>query len=273
VAAGGILLLSAATGWGSPVSEEKAVDVSASTVALVHAPIQNETLSGSKATSVNWAGYANTGAAGVTPAVTFSGVIGSWVQPAVTCTNVPAESAFWVGIDGFLKGSSTVEQIGTDSDCDKKNKKLKTGGPTYYAWWEMYPAASNTITTTGSSPQYPVAAGDTMTAEVTVTGSSFTLTLKDSTQGWSFTTTQMATTPESSAEWIVEAPSKCVGCAPLKLANFGSVTFSSISDTPSTSDSSDITAWPINMTKGKKLVKASTMRLTQSSFVVTWHHD
>ncbi len=225
-------------------------------------------------TSTNWAGYANTGKAGVSPPVTFSEVIGSWVQPAVTCpTNAQQDSSFWVGIDGFLKGSSTVEQIGTDSDCDKKNKKLKTGGPTYYAWWEMYPAPSNTITTSGPPPQYRVFPGDIMIAEVSIAGSSFTLTLTDSTQGWTFSTVQtpVTTPPELSAEWIVEAPSKCHGCAPVKLADFGTATFSGITDTPSSSPS-NVTAWPIDMTKGKT-VKASTMALSQTSFRVTWDHN
>ncbi len=258
--------------WGSPETLGRALHDSVGEHApgLVHSPIQNATLNKSMTTSTNWAGYANTGKAGVTPTVTFSDVIGSWVQPAVTCSNVQEDSSFWVGIDGFLKGSSTVEQIGTDSDCDKKNKKTKTGGPTYYAWWEMYPAPSNTITT---KSQYRVFSGDDMTASVSISGSSFTLTLSDSTQGWSFSTAQTPTTtpPELSAEWIVEAPSKCNGCGPEKLADFGSATFSAITDTPSSSPT-NVTAWPIEMTKGKT-VKASTKALSPSSFIVTWSHD
>jgi hypothetical protein len=275
VAAASVFLLTSTTVWGSPDALAKVVHESTKgvTPGLVHAPIQNATLNTTMTTSTNWAGYANTGKAGVTPPVTFSSVVGSWVQPAVTCpANAQQDSSFWVGIDGFLKGSSTVEQIGTDSDCDKKNKKLKTGGPTYYAWWEMYPAPSNTITTS-KPPQYRVFPGDGMTAEVSIAVSSFTLTLTDATQGWSFSTVQTPspTPPELSAEWIVEAPSKCDGCAPLKLADFGSATFTGITDTPSSSPS-NVTAWPIDMKKGKK-VKASTMALSQSSFVVTWESN
>ena len=42
-------------------------------------------------------------------------------------------SSFWVGIDGY--SSSSVEQLGTDSDCAGNT-------PDYYAWWEMYPAGT-----------------------------------------------------------------------------------------------------------------------------------
>ena len=82
--------------------------------------------------SLDWAGYAVTGAVVTT-------VSGSWVQPAATCPGTKAtESAFWVGIDGFAATDPTVQQIGTDSDCIKGSKK-KPGGPSYYAWYEMYP--------------------------------------------------------------------------------------------------------------------------------------
>ena len=43
-------------------------------------------------------------------------------------------AAFWVGLDGYT--SKSVEQLGTDSDCTNVNS------PSYYAWYEMYPAAS-----------------------------------------------------------------------------------------------------------------------------------
>src|SRR5262245_38418315 len=73
------------------------------------------------ATSSNWSGYAVTGAPG-----SVTDVQGSWVVPAVTCSGGPNQyAAIWVGIDGF--NSNTVEQTGTDSDC-------QNGTPTYYAW-------------------------------------------------------------------------------------------------------------------------------------------
>lgn len=41
--------------------------------------------------------------------------------------------------------SSTVEQIGTDSDCAK-------GVPTYFAWWEFYPAKVYAISSLTLTP-------------------------------------------------------------------------------------------------------------------------
>ena len=71
-------------------------------------------------TSSNWSGYA------VQSASQFTDAKGSWVQPAATCsTNSAQYSSFWVGIDGY--SSDSVEQLGTDSDCDGRNR------PSYYA--------------------------------------------------------------------------------------------------------------------------------------------
>lgn len=57
----------------------------------------------------------------------------------MTCPSHSAQYAsFWVGIDGYSSGS--VEQLGTHSDCVGK------GRASYYAWWEMYPASSFSMT-------------------------------------------------------------------------------------------------------------------------------
>ena len=99
--------------------------------------------------SANWAGYADTND-------TFNSVASSWTEPTVNCANSNsgldgilglstldgllggpgAASAFWVGLDGYT--STSVEQLGTDSDCD-------SGTPSYYAWYEMYPNPSVTL--------------------------------------------------------------------------------------------------------------------------------
>ena len=159
-------------------------------VALYHMPVIGKNvlpniashLSGRfNATSTNWSGYAAT-------TNTFQNISGSWVQPTVTCAQSgggflglggapTAYSSFWVGLDGYT--STTVEQTGTDSDCD-------AGKPTYYAWYEMYPAASVDISTTS----YPVTPGDTITGSVVPAAGSFTLKLTDTSTkhaSWTFT--------------------------------------------------------------------------------------
>jgi hypothetical protein len=118
-------------------------------------------------------------------------------------------AAFWVGLDGYNSGS--VEQTGTDSDCDGTT-------PDYYGWYEMYPA----------DPVYfsnPVAPGDSMSASVTFSGTeTYTLVLTDSTQDWTQTITENESgLSRSSAEVITEAPSSESGVLPL--ADFGTVNY------------------------------------------------
>jgi hypothetical protein len=173
----------------------------------------------------------------------------------------------WVGIDGF--SSSTVEQIGTDSD-------IVNGKAQYYVWWEAYPAASTDVTTMS------ISAGDTITASVMYLTSGahagqFEMTIADTSQtGDSFTTYQtVAQAQRSSAEWVVEAPSSTSGVLPL--ANFGSVTFTNATATidgvTGPIDGSKWQAASINMASGATL-EASTSALTDSasasSFTVTY---
>jgi hypothetical protein len=156
------------------------------------------------ATSTNWSGYAAAGQAGQ-----FTSVSSSWTQPTVTCGAQQTFSSFWVGLDG--DGTQSVEQTGTEADCDN-------GAASYQGWWEMFPAA----------PVFynePVKPGDAMSAKVVSNGGgSYSLTLSDTTQNWTQTTQQTSTTAQNgSAEVIAEAPSSQNGVLPL--SNFGTVSF------------------------------------------------
>jgi len=157
-------------------------------------------------TSTNWSGYVVTGGAGA-----FNSVSSSWTEPSASCGGGTQYAAFWVGLDGY--NSSSVEQTGTDSDCNG-------GSPDYYGWYEMYPADPVYFTN-------PVSPGDSMSAAVTVSGTSYTLTLTDSTQGWTQTENETGSFSNSSAEVITEAPSSEEG--PLPLADFGTINYSASS--------------------------------------------
>ena len=90
----------------------------------------------------------------------------------------------------------------------------------------MYPNPSVTLPS-----QYPVKPGDQMTALVAAnsTGTSFTLSIKDATAGWTFSTTQTGSGfARSSAEVIAEAPSSCslLFCSEVPLADFGQINYS-----------------------------------------------
>jgi len=158
------------------------------------------------ATATNWSGYVITG-----PAGSISAVTGSWVVPPVTCAaGETSYAAFWIGIDG--DSSPTVEQIGTDSDC-------QDGVPTYYAWFEFFPFRPRPITTV------PVAPGHVIGAEVTYHASTgkFELFIVNVTSGSTFAIARWFPGKRASAEWIAEVPASGAGVLPL--ANFGSVAY------------------------------------------------
>ncbi len=145
----------------------------------------------------NWSGAAATGSG-------FTSVTSTWTEPSVTCNSTNDLMAPWVGIDGY--GSSTVEQTGVATDCS-------SGHPVYQGWYEMYPAG----------PVYysnAVSAGDKFTGKVTRSGSTYTLTLTDSTKGWTKTTTKsLSSARNASAEVIIESPTAAY-------PRFGTVSFS-----------------------------------------------
>lgn len=192
-----------------------------------------------------WGGYADTGA-------TFTSVSGSWTVPTLTCSATPTSYVSpWIGLDGW--SSDTVEQIGFDQDC-------QNGVPGYFPWVEMYPANSIYFTET-------VKAGDQITASVSVSGTSFTLTEKDTTQGWSKTYHKTGNDQLSSAEAIVED----LGNGIQPVAPFGSITFTGLTanGTPlasaGTVNSTDIERGSTPLTKNSVL--------SGGTYKLSWLHS
>jgi hypothetical protein len=218
--------------------------------------------------STNWGGYAVTGSS-------FTNARGSWTVPTVDCAETPnTYVGFWVGIDGF--SSDTVEQIGTDADCDDKS-------PSYYAWYDFYPNPSVVISSVTVSP------GDKMSGEVNYSGSEFTVTITNETTGKSYSTdSKVAGAARSSAEWITEAPC-CTNSGGIQpLADFAVVYFgedyTDVSDTNYATDST--TSGPIgaflsndifeiNLISSSGAEEAITSPLTKdgTSFSVTWKSE
>lgn len=260
LAPGGLLALSAGGG---------ATGAATTTLSVFHRPLIATGVRNDTVTSTNWSGYA------VAAPSEFTEVVGTWVQPTATCTSklTNTYAAFWVGIDGYT--SSSVEQLGTDSDCSR-------GTPTYYAWYEMYPASSVTL----SSTSYPVKAGDTLTGTVSRTALSYTLALTDSVGGvtkWKFSQAETGSDANSSAEWIAEAPEICTifVCRGASLTNFGTVTFSlsraadggtlaPISSFTSASGPHEIT---MTNTLGTVRAQPSALATGGEGFTDTWHHS
>jgi hypothetical protein len=203
--------------------------------------------------SSNWSGYADT-------STTFSTVSASWTEPSVTCSGRSTQlAAFWVGIDGY--SSDSVEQDGTLAECYE-------GSLYQYTWWEMYP--TNDIQVVGST----LGAGDSISASVVRTGTSYTLKVTDSTHtADSFSTTQTCSScANSSAEWIAEAPSGSSGVYPL--AHFNTWTASKAT-VNSTGVISSYTDDEITMVDSASRVEAQPGALNSGGigFSVTWERS
>jgi hypothetical protein len=182
--------------------------------------------------SSNWAGYAVHRSG-----VSFRTVSGTWRQPSVSCTSgVPTYSAFWLGLGGYKLNAPALEQVGTEVDCGPAGKPISS------AWYELVPAPSMPIKLT-------VRPGDLIRASVTVAAHRVSIRLDDVSRHRGFHKSFYAPTIDiSSAEWIVEAPSECVGsnsCQTLPLADFASTKFGSAAVRSSTGHAGSISdrAW------------------------------
>jgi hypothetical protein len=192
----------------------------------------------------NWGGYAATGSG-------FTSVSATWTTPSATCNSRSDLYAPWVGLDGY--GSSTVEQTGVATDCS-------SGRAVNEPWYEMYPAAPVYLSTS----TYPVAAGNVITASVVYAGgSSYTLTLKNTTRGWTYTTTKsLSSGRRSSAEVIIESP-------PGRYPNFGTISF-----TGSTVNGSSLSSFsPVALDPSNGVYEAHTGALSGGNFSITYQHE
>lgn len=194
-----------------------------------------------------WAGYAVTGGG---PYTTISG---SWNVPAMDCSHGGGDASPWVGIDGW--GNGTVEQIGIDLDC-------RNGQGSYHPWVEMYPGPSDYF-------HERVRAGDTLTASVSVSDGTWTLTERDSTAGWSktFHRRPKHTPQQASAEAIVEDVGN--GGAP-PVPDFNTVSFSSVS-VDGASLASAGSAHQTSLERNSTPL-TSESGLSGGNFSVTWLH-
>jgi len=152
---------------------------------VAHSPFGYGSLDANFETT-SWGGYVASADPG-----SFTSASASWIEPKVSCVDDNSLYAPWIGIDGY--NTDTVEQTGVQTYCG-------TGKPVDSAWYEMYPNSavyySNKVT-----------AGDLIKASVTVNGSTFTLTISDTTKHWTKTTTQTTDgAMTATAEAVIESP-------------------------------------------------------------------
>jgi len=204
--------------------------------------------------SGNWSGYADTGSG-------YSTVTGKWTEPSASCTSTESLAAFWVGIDGY--SSSSVEQDGTLIEC-------YGGTAYYYTWWEMYP--TNDIQVVGDT----LRPGDSISASVVRSGTSYTLAVTDSSRsGDSFSKKESCSCANSSAEWIAEAPSGSSGVEPLSHFSTFSLTSATVKTTSTSGTISTFTDDEITMVDSSGRVEAQPGALNGSgnAFSVTWERS
>jgi hypothetical protein len=221
----------------------------------------------------NWAGWVSVNPP--SPPGQYEVAFGEWTVPKVSCDFLEmAADSEWVGIDGF--NESTVEQAGTDTYCE-------AGQGTYWAWWELFGTSVNGGEEVGLPGSYHVHPGDRVSVTVVAghgSGNSaldfpgegtYLFTIVNFTQGWQFQVIE----PESgalkpslqnlTAEWIVEQPGCFWACQ--ALAQFGTVTFTSMTLTTNQFDYPFGTASPPSMFQGfpVNLVSGGTTKETGSA--------
>jgi hypothetical protein len=231
------------------------------------APLPDRGLRGSVSTttatgSYNWSGYADTS----TTTGSFTGVGGHWITPAISsCTAEDMIAVQWVGLDGLT--DATVEQAGTLEWCFE-------GIATYFTWYEMYPAGSIDVGTS-------LRPGDQIFADVTRAGTTYTLSLTDSTTpANSFTETAtcaLTTCLDTSAEWVVERPQfEMTGLPPL--GDFGTWTITNgivregtVVGSISSYDPVEISM--VDSTDTYSLSAPSALNAAGNSFTSTWDNS
>ena len=167
-------------------------------------------------TSTNWSGYADV----TCPTCSLRYVSADFTLPHLNAAKSPDNSwaSHWVGLDGAT--NNTVEQVGIDT-------YVSGGVDYYYAWYEMFPAASQTYALAASP-------GDNIQVSVYTVNGTYYLSLNDTTLGAGFNATATApagyTGQNKSAEVITEAPAEVTSngtLVQLPLADYGQVNYNS----------------------------------------------
>jgi hypothetical protein len=166
------------------------------------------------APSSNWSGFVEATSPS-TPS--FTGVTATFDVPRLLASPAGSAMAEWVGIDGAF--DSSLIQAG----IDEQPVASDPGSYTITPWWEILPAPETPITSLTVGP------GDLLTVEIEhVSGTTWSIALLDHTTGKSFQIDRTYSGPQTSAEWIVEAPTVCTqsgACQVAPLAPYTTTTF------------------------------------------------
>jgi Peptidase A4 family len=157
----------------------------------------------SASTMSNWSGYSLTGS-------DFTGVTGTFNVPApVQSGSCLEDSAVWVGVDGLHNHDllqAGIAEIGvaqstpSNSPSDGLPGLICLGPVQLYAWWEDLPSAAQRV-------DMPVRVGDSVTVSIfKMSPGWWAVAVHDLTARQSFMLVQPYAGPQTSVEWVVEAP-------------------------------------------------------------------
>ncbi len=165
---------------------------------------------GGTTSSLNWSGYAVTPGSGVTAVDSTFTVPSAGLDP-------PGFAATWAGIGGY--NTSDLIQAGVEEQSVPSNSVL---GNQYQAWYELLPASETPISNCTGDSSCTVTPGDKVSVDIhNVSGNTWSISLTDAGK-WSWSQNVTYSSSESSAEWILEAPTLV---AQTVLANVGTVPF------------------------------------------------
>jgi hypothetical protein len=166
---------------------------------------------GGTTSSLNWSGYA------VTPGSGISAVSSTFTVPTAGLVP-PGFAATWTGIGGY--STSDLIQAGTAEQSLPDNPLV---GAQYYAWYELLPNSETQLTNCSGDANCTVTPGDNVTVNISnVSGNTWNISLSDSGK-WSWSQNVNYSSSESSAEWILEAPTLVAQTvlAPVGTVHFG----------------------------------------------------
>jgi hypothetical protein len=147
-------------------------------------------------TSLNWAGYAVTSPAGKP----ITAVATSFTVPALSPAGVGL-AATWTGIGGYTTQDLIQAGVG------EQNPAGLAGPGTDYAWYEILPAAQTVVTGCSGDAGCTVSPGDRVSVAIHQRSvGQWEIDIADGGR-WTYTKDLAYASTDSSAEWILEAPS------------------------------------------------------------------
>lgn len=165
---------------------------------------------GGTAYSLNWSGYA------VTPGSGITSVTSTFIVPTAGLLP-PGFAGTWTGIGGYT--TQDLIQAGVSENSLVSNPLT---GPQYYAWYELLPGGETQISGCSQDPNCAVSPGQQISVTISNAGANtWDIAMSDAGH-WSYSKEVTYTSSESSAEWILEAPTFGVQTI---LANTGTTHF------------------------------------------------